>query len=89
MDKNSTLFQEKMMTTKSYLSDKREDGSLHGIYLGYHEYDDFKQKVVMVCEIHGDKLVKRKFDLSTVVHALLNLEEDEEFELEFRDPSHE
>ena len=62
-----------------------DDGSYHAVALGKIEHPDGSmQEVVEIIERHGQKRSRRVFDLATIVHALLNLRPDEEFELEAR-----
>ena len=59
--------------------------SIHVVSVGQIRHDDGSlQSVVEVSERHGEHHACRRFDLSTVVHALLNLDDGEVFALEGR-----
>lgn len=77
----SIEFQTKPISVSSELSEVGTD-SEHGVYLGYVDcHDGSRQPVIEVRERHGEKNNTRRFAMSSVAHALLNLGPDEEFDL--------
>lgn len=61
------------------------EGSNHGVRSGFIlASDGSSQPVIEVYETHNGKTETRRFSMSGVVHALLNLEPDEEFVLAAR-----
>lgn len=75
---------ETALLTGSATASTSSAGSEHAVTVGYLVHEDGEQAVVEVREVHDGRVVTRRFDASTIVHALLNLRPDEEFELEAR-----